>query len=104
MWFSAAILLRSEAVDRLPADSLWEESVVLVKADTEDDALMIATAIGRNQELNYAVDGGAELLWRFDRVASVYAIESEDLQSGTELFSRFLRASEVESLLTPFEE
>ena len=104
MWFSAAILLRSEAADRLPTDSLWEESVVLVKADTEDDALMIATAIGRSQELSYTVEGGTELRWRFDRVVSVYMIESEDLQSGTELFSRFIRASEVESLLTPFED
>lgn len=104
MWFSAAILFRSEAADRLPADSLWEESLVLVKADTEDDALMIATAIGRSQELSYSVEGGAQLRWLFDRVERVYAIESEDLQSATELFSRYLRASEVESLLTPFEE
>jgi hypothetical protein len=104
MWFSAAILFRSEAADRLPADSLWEESVVLVKADTEGDALRIATAIGRSEELSYTVDGGAELRWLFDRVARVYTIESEHLQSGTELFSRYLRASEVESLLTPFEE
>ena len=102
MWFGAAILIRSEAADRLPHESLWEESVVLVKADTEDEALAIATAIGRRQELSYSVDGGTQLRWLFDRVARVYAIESEDLQSGTELFSRFLRASEVESLLTPF--
>ncbi len=104
MWFSAAILLRSEAADRLPADSLWEESVVLVKADTEDDALMIAAAIGRSQEISYGVEGGGQLRWLFDRVERVYPIESEDLQSGTELFSRYLRASEVESLLAPFKD
>jgi hypothetical protein len=104
MWFSAAILLRSEAVDRMPADSLWEESIVLVNADTEDDALTIATNLGRRREHSYSVEGGVELRWLFDRVERIYAIESEELQSGTELFSRFLRASEVESLLTPFEE
>ncbi|MEX0677016.1 MAG: DUF4288 domain-containing protein [Pirellulales bacterium] len=104
MWFSAAILLRSEAADRTPRDLLWEESIVLVKANTEEDAIKIATAIGRRQETSYRVEGGAELRWLFDRVERVFAIEADDLQSGTELFSRLLRASEVESLLTPFNE
>jgi hypothetical protein len=39
----------------------------------------------------------------FDRVERIYAIEPESLADGTELFSRFLRDSEVASLLTPFE-
>lgn len=104
MWFSAAILLRSEAADRMPMDSHWEESIVLVKAETEDDALMMATAIGQSREHSYRVEGGVQLRWLFDRVERIYLIESEDLQSGIELFSRFLRASEVKSLLTPFEE
>jgi hypothetical protein len=104
MWFSAAILLRSEAAHRAPADSLWEESVVLVEAESEEHALKIATEIGRGQETSYSVEGQADLRWVFDRVESVFQIESDELRSGTELFSRFLRASEVESLLTPFDD
>jgi hypothetical protein len=104
MWFSAAILLKSEAADRAPRDLLWEESIVLVRADSEQDAVKLATQLGRRQETQYTIEGGAELRWLFDRVERVFAIEADDLESGTELFSRLLRASEVESLLTPFDE
>lgn len=104
MWFSAAILFRSETTNGMPNDSLWEESIVLVNADAEGEALRIATTIGQSRQHSYGVEGGSQLRWLFDRVERVFAIESENLESGTELFSRYLRASEVESLLTPFEE
>lgn len=42
--------------------------------------------------------------WVFVRYERVYQIEDESLKTGTELFSRFLRDSEVKSLLTPFED
>jgi hypothetical protein len=104
MWFTASILFRSEAAGRAPSDSLWEESIVLLDADTEEDALVSATAIGKSREHSYRVESGVELRWLFDQVESNHAIDSDSLESGTELFSRYLRASEVASLLTPFED
>ena len=102
MLFSASIPFRSEVTNRAPSESLWEESIVLVSAQSEDDALVRATAIGKQREHSYPIESGEELRWIFDRVERIYTIDAEALESGTELFSRYLRASEVESLLTPF--
>ena len=38
------------------------------------------------------------------KVERVFEIGDEPVGSGREVFSRFLRASEVKSLLTPFED
>jgi hypothetical protein len=44
------------------------------------------------------------IIWTFEGVERVYAIEKDHLSSGVELFSRFLRDSEVTSMRTPFED
>lgn len=75
----------------------------MIKADSEDDARTKANELGLSEEHSYGVEGGV-LTWRFDRVERVYAIDDAELGSGTELFSRFLRESEVLSILTPFDD
>jgi len=48
--------------------------------------------------------GNNTVLWRFVKVERVVEICTDELINGTELFSRFLREKEVESLLTPFDD
>jgi len=53
--------------------------------------------------VSYRTSSGA-VTWVFERVDRVYGIDRELLADGTEWFSRFLRDSEVTSLLTPFDD
>lgn len=101
MWFSASILMKPEPKWAQSDDLEWEENIVLIEADDEDQARVLAEEIGRRDECEYETIYG-ELAWKLNHIA-IYAIGDDELRTGTELFSRFLRASEVASLLTPFE-
>jgi hypothetical protein len=101
-WYAASLLFKGVhecASDRGP---IWEESVRLIRAGSESQALQKAELLGRSKQVSYPIPGGA-LTWSFQRVERVYPIEAQ-LVEGTEVFSRFLRDSEVDSLLTPFED
>jgi hypothetical protein len=102
MWYAASLLFKSvkESSDE---PSLWEESIRLVRADTDAEAHEKAVRLGRSAETSYEADGSL-VTWSFDRVERIYAIEGVQVEDGTELFSRHLRDSEVRSLLTPFDD
>ena len=75
----------------------------LIQARNEIEARELAERMGRSKVQSYQVEDGL-VIWRFDRVERIYPILDDDLRSGSEVFSRFLRDSEVKSLLTPFNE
>ncbi|HEX7534426.1 MAG TPA: DUF4288 domain-containing protein, partial [Syntrophales bacterium] len=92
------------------ADPLWEERIVLVQANSEEDAITEGTRIGKESEHEYAVAYGEKetkrdtLRWNFMQIEKVCEISTDNIKSGTELFSRFLRDSTIKSILTPFED
>ncbi len=106
MWFTASLLFNG--IHDMPATppSLWEEVVVLISAESEEAAKSAAEVLGRRREHEYQVVSPFPhlLKWQFSQVERVCQIEDSVLVHGAELFTRFLRASEVTSLLTPFEE
>lgn len=105
MWYTANLLFKRTR-DRGPNnkdDILWEESIRLIDAASEEEARSSAKKIGESKPVNFETSDGA-VTWTFDRVERVVAIDSESLVNGVELFSRFLRNSEVVSLLTPMED
>ncbi len=101
--YSVSLLFKSEHAKKPDTDPLWEERIVLVKANSEEDAKRDGLRIGKQAEHEYAVIGDT-VRWTFVQNERVYQIEDENLKNGTELFSRFLRDSEVKSILTPFED
>ena len=103
MWYAANLLYRSIHTPIESKPTVWEESVRLIQARSETEALQEAEAIGRSEAHSYEVEGGT-VTWVFERIERLFAIADEDLQSGSEVFSRYLRDSEVQSLLTPFKE
>jgi hypothetical protein len=103
MWYAANLLFKRTRASSPGGELLWEESIRLVKAESEEEAQMLAQQLGQSERVSYETSDGV-VVWTFDRVERIYAIESESLVSGTELFSRFLRDSEVASLLTPFDD
>jgi Domain of unknown function (DUF4288) len=103
MWYTANLLYRSIHTPTDSKPTVWEESVRLIQARNETEARQEAEVIGRAEAHGYEVEGGT-VVWVFERVERLFAITDEQLRSGSEVFSRYLRDSEVKSLLIPFEE
>jgi hypothetical protein len=103
MWFTASIFHKGQHTNQPSADMLWEESLVLLEADSAEEALAMAEAIGCANCTSYETVNGDRVEGQFERVERVYEVDSSPV-NGTELFSRFLRNSEAVSLLTPFSE
>lgn len=102
-WFSASLLFRSVHQQPRQGEVLWEESIRLIQASTEEEAAQRAEALGKRTEAQYKVKDD-KVRWTFVRIERVCEIDPQQLTDGTELFSRFLRDSEVESLSRPFED
>jgi len=84
-------------------EPLWEERILLIEAGSEDEAVEKAEARAKSNEHSYSADQDRSIEVKFDSIDRVYPIEGL-LRDGAELFSRFLRNSEVSSLKTPFDE
>lgn len=108
MWYAVSLLFKSTHTSRPELDFLWEESIVLVNADSEEEASKEAIKIGKEAEQEFTVLDDVvkkdTVKWTFEQIERVYLIQDENLKNGIELFSRFLRDSEVKSILTPFED
>jgi hypothetical protein len=103
MWYSVSLLFKSVHVPTGPRPAVWEESIRLVEAETESEARQKAEIIGQSEKASYQARNDL-VLWTFEGVERLYTIDQERLKHGVELFSRFLRDSEVESLRTPFDD
>lgn len=102
MWYTASLLYKSTHTPTEPKPTIWEEQILLISARSEAEARDKAEQIGNSSAQTYKVKDGL-VVWKFERIERIYSIEEEELVSGTEVFSRFLRDSEVTSLLTPFD-
>jgi hypothetical protein len=104
MWYGVNIFMKGSSPTAISSDALWEESVFLIQANSESEAKVKAEDIAKQGECRYMSATNELIEWTFATVARVYPIEVANLDSGTEVFSRFLRPSEAESLLIPFDE
>ncbi|MCL2658738.1 MAG: DUF4288 domain-containing protein [Betaproteobacteria bacterium] len=103
-FFTVNVLFRSLRNGKLLPENLWEESIILIKASSAEEALAKATQLVRDRRISYQVENGDQLDWEFSQVVQAFQIDAQQLMNGTELFSRHLRTSEVESLLRPFDD
>jgi hypothetical protein len=101
MWYSVSLLFVAVSAGAQDSGRLWQERIVLVDTATEEEARTIAEELAKQGEHGYRTSSGP-LRWEFRQVERRHAIEGL-IRSGIEVFSRFLRDSEVASLLTPFE-
>jgi len=94
MWYSAALLFERvhPGHESPPDDPLWEESVILVDAPSEEDAKAKAEILGRAKELSFRAISGEAVEWRFVEVVETQEVLDPAIKTGTEVFSRFLSA------------
>jgi hypothetical protein len=97
MWFSARLLYRSIVDDPNNVPPLYEESIILINAESEEAAREEAERIAYSREHNYPNAEGREVRWKFVRVLESQDLCEEELFSGVEVHSRLFRsASEPE--------
>jgi len=101
MYFSASLMYKSQRTDSEPP--LWEERIILVSAIDEAEAEEKAKKNATEYESIFIASNSVEIKWNFYKVERVYSIDGS-LDDGVELFSRFLRSAEAESILTPFDD
>ena len=101
MWFGASILFRAQHLREKPNPTIWEDSIIVVQADSLTEATELATAIGLERQVSYAVMDDDWVDWVFDSVLDVFEIEDAALSSGVEVFSRHLTEDEVLKLKQP---
>jgi|SRR5437660_6208052 len=104
MWFAVSSFFKCKCIhpEHPDDESLWEERIFLIQAETEEGARQEGERICKVEEHEYVSATGDLVQWIFQQVASVSEIYS--LEPGSELFSRFLKKQEVDSLLTNFKE
>ncbi|MDR0716836.1 MAG: DUF4288 domain-containing protein [Azoarcus sp.] len=102
--FAASLLFRGIRNNNPSEEDLWEESIVLISAEDEEDAAQKAEKIGRENETSYKAMDGSILAWKFVQIERLYEIMDSKITDGTEVFSRYLKNSEVESILSPFDD
>ena len=106
MWYVASAFSKGQRIGSSPdVAPFWEEVFLLVDAPDDDTAARTATQLARTREHEYQVSRPTThvLRWTFVKIERVHAIEGT-LTAGAEIFSRFLRPAEADSLLTPFDD
>lgn len=103
MLFAVSILFHISPVEHPQSHFLWEERIVLLSGDDEDEVKEKAEILGHDSEHEYENANGQMVAHRFECVAAICAIPGE-VTDGCEVFSRFLRDSEARSILTPFDD
>ena len=103
MLFSASLLFKSQHEPPSSGEPLWEEKIILLEALDESAAQNKAAQHGKAENHQYRNEKGDLVSWSFVCVERLCQVDDTVLKDGSELFSRFLRDSEVKSLLTPFD-
>jgi hypothetical protein len=68
----------------------YEESIMLVKANSFDHAYSIAEAKAKENEYDYINLYGEKVNYIFAEAIDCFHLFDEELETGTELYSRFL--------------
>src|ERR1043166_3776490 len=103
MWYSADVFFESVHNGKSSRKGLWEETIVLIHSQTERSARQKAEQWAKRAEHEYVSANGDRVRWVFRCVERVAPIEADGLVHGVELFSRFLKAKEVRSILSKIE-
>ena len=92
-WYSSRLLFRCEVVDA--DEPIYEESIRIVHARNELDALTRSKRIGKGEEDRYKDCAGGMLKWRFVKVLEVQDLHESSLQDHMEVYSRLLHPGEA---------
>jgi len=110
MWYSVSVFSKGRHLSRPSIDPLWLQQIYLVQSDSEVNATKKVIEVVRNQESEYlAEDGGPNeklgiVEWKYVAIERVITIERDYVHDCSEVYWRYLRDSEAQSLLKPFDD
>ncbi|MZP30378.1 DUF4288 domain-containing protein [Heliobacterium undosum] len=108
-WYAVKILFESihsgtanlDKIDEADYDSskkLYEESIILVEAATIKNAYEIAEEQAYRTEHEYLNTYEQLVKWRFVKLLHVFELNDNQLNSGTEVYSRFIHARKEDDI------
>jgi hypothetical protein len=74
-------------------DKMYEESIMLVKAQSFNHAYSIAEMKAKESEYDYISPYDEKVYYKFAEAIDCFHLFDEELETGTELYSRFLNVS-----------
>ena len=100
VWFAASLLFERTFNNGPVAPALYEETIILVRAQGDDEttALKKAMKLGKAASHSYKNADGETVNWTFKEVLRVTQLFDTEIAEGSEVYSRFLNAMEVEGL------
>lgn len=81
-------------------DTLFEESIILVKANDLEEAHELGKKIAIHSEESYDNVYGEQVTWKFRKVLHVFELNDTSFETGTELYARFLHVKKNETVDT----
>lgn len=100
-WFSVKLIFESiitgepelDTIDRNYTNNYktYEESIILVKAQSFDHAYKIAEKKASEMEIDYVNPYGEFVNWKFVEAIDCFSISDETLCTGVEIYSRYIR-------------
>lgn len=102
-WYGISLLFKSIHAKPSKEEPVWQEQIILVRASSTKEAERLAGEYGRSHEVEYDVIDNDSVTWVFDSVRDTYEVDGELASSGTEVFYRFMKESEVRAMDEKFE-
>ncbi|MBB5153472.1 DUF4288 domain-containing protein [Saccharopolyspora phatthalungensis] len=99
-----AVLVLEATSDAANHKPWYEESFVLLKAESEEEATEKAAEHGKQQETSYQNENHELITWKLKKIIEVKPVEDATFDDGTELYSRFFRNYEAYSGFEPLTE
>lgn len=108
-WYAVKVLFESihfgnplpDKVDEHYYDNnekLFEESVILVKATTIEQAFKIAEGQAKQSEHEYLNTYNQLVKWQLVSILHAFELNDHELKNGTEIYSRFIHARKEDSV------
>ncbi len=85
-WFAARMILEAVHPEEPPGDRLYEDRVILVKADDEHQARLRAGRLGEASRQHYKNEYGGTVVWQFKELLDVVELFDETIADGTEVY------------------
>lgn len=100
LWYSARIVMQAVHTQERVREKLFEDSIILIRAASDEEARRRAEKVGRSREHAYLNMYGKRVEWVFFKLLDLVEVLEDPPRDGSEVYYRFLNKKELDRLLT----